>query len=545
MDESQDDSSEGSIVSYDSLESDDDDFSYSETSSSEESDNDMVDIPDDYSPEGVDSDDDSDNCCHWSRTQNNHNKINLNTGITPRGSPNVVLPEYTTPADLAERVLDDNFIDHIINCTNIHSQTDPKFMQHVGNIPQDGKGRAFIRGYLGIRIYFGLIRIPNVHYAWSTDPLKRIPEIPKVMSYNKYALVRKHFRVTDPGQLPDRQDADYHPLQNVKEGMGYLGNKTQQLWKLGSCIAIDEDRARVCSKSRRNKFKIRNPDKPIRMGWTVCKLGDVGENGGAFVYNHLVKCSDHTYTDTTNGKNYNVVEQLVNTGDIVNSGRTLVMDNAFPTMTLLCDSVDWKLRVIATQRGRIAHLPANVNQYRQRCKNWFRGYSQTLHNDDINLTFWNDSNAVVLLDNDFPAGEDQWDLIEIRSRQGNILVNAPLVARQYRSGYHFIDRSNQEGSYYNVDRKTVRKQNRVLEDAIETYALINTHTVYINSPNVIQGMDRDEIASDQFRFEIARVWFAKCRALNGRSSVHYPLCRSKRNRSIYSLIHSPRKGTHA
>ena len=82
MDESEDDSSEGSTVSYDSLESDDGDFSYSETSSLEESDNDMIDIPDDYSPEGVDSDDDSDNCCHWSRTQNNHNKINLNAGIT-------------------------------------------------------------------------------------------------------------------------------------------------------------------------------------------------------------------------------------------------------------------------------------------------------------------------------------------------------------------------------------------------------------------------------------------------------------------------------
>ena len=77
----------------------------------------------------------------------------------------------------------------------------------------------------------------------------------------------------------------------------------------------------------------------------------------------------------------------------------------------------------------------------------------------------------------------------------------------------------------------------VLEDAIETYALINTHTVYINSPNVVQGMGRDKIANDQFRFEIARVWFAKCRALNGRSSIHYPFCRSTRNRSIYSLIY--------
>ena len=57
-------------------------------------------------------------------------------------------------------------------------------------------------------------------------------------------------------------------------------------------------------------------------------------------------------------------------------------------------------------------------------------------------------------------------------------------------------------------------------------------------------MGRDEIVNDQFRFKIARVWFAKYRALNGRSSVHYPLCRIIRNRSIYSLIHSPRKGTH-
>ena len=116
----------------------------------------------------------------------------------------------------------------------------------------------------------------------------------------------------------------------------------------------------------------------------------MGENGAAFVYNHLIKCGDNSYTDTTNRKNYNVVEQLVNTGDIVGSGRTLVMDNAFPAMSLLRDSVRWKLRVIATQRGRIAHLPANINQYRQRCKNWLGGYSQTLHNDEINSAFWND-----------------------------------------------------------------------------------------------------------------------------------------------------------
>ena len=140
-------------------------LSYSQISSSEESDSDKVDISDDYSPEGVGSDDDSSNCSHWSRTQKNHNKINLNAGITPCGSPDVVLPDYTTPADLAERELNDNFIDHINNCTNIHGQTDRKSMQYVGNIPQGEKGGAFMRGYLGIRIYFGLVRISYLHYT--------------------------------------------------------------------------------------------------------------------------------------------------------------------------------------------------------------------------------------------------------------------------------------------------------------------------------------------------------------------------------------------
>ena len=52
-------------------------------------------------------------------------------------------------------------------------------------------------------------------------------------------------------------------------------------------MCIDE--GRVTSKSKRNQFKIRNPDKPIRMGWTINKLAEVGEKGGSFVSNHLAR----------------------------------------------------------------------------------------------------------------------------------------------------------------------------------------------------------------------------------------------------------------
>ena len=56
------------------------------------------------------------------------------------------------------------------------------------------------------------------------------------------------------------------------------------------------DEGRITNKSRRNIYKTRNPDKPIRMGWTVNKLADKGELGGYFDYNHLTKVGKYSYT---------------------------------------------------------------------------------------------------------------------------------------------------------------------------------------------------------------------------------------------------------
>ena len=43
------------------------------------------------------------------------------------------------------------------------------------------------------------------------------------------------------------------------------------------------------------------------MGWTVEKIVDKGEKGGFFVLDHLVRVGKYMYTDTTRGKNLNVM----------------------------------------------------------------------------------------------------------------------------------------------------------------------------------------------------------------------------------------------
>ena len=65
------------------------------------------------------------------------------------------------------------------------------------------------------------------------------------------------------------------------------------------------------------------------------------------------------------------------------------------------------------------------------------------------------------------------------------------------------------------DRKTVSKQNRVLFDAIETYGLINQHAILVNSSNLVINKSKHHISATEFRFDVVRVWFAKCRIAIG------------------------------
>ena len=96
-------------------------------------------------------------------------------------------------------------------------------------------------------------------------------------------------------------------------------------------------RRRTCNQQEQeNQFKIRNPDKPVRMGWTINKLAEVGENRGSFVLNQVVEVGKATYTDVPHGKTYNIVNQLVS--DEKGEGIVVAMDSGFPTLGLLKDA---------------------------------------------------------------------------------------------------------------------------------------------------------------------------------------------------------------
>ena len=87
------------------------------------------------------------------------------------------------------------------------------------------------------------------------------------MTFNTFQVLLKHFSVVNKDQLPVKGDPNYHPMKNIAPGVNVLRENSVALWKSGNTSCIDE--GRVQSKSKMNPFKIRNPEKPIKMGWTI------------------------------------------------------------------------------------------------------------------------------------------------------------------------------------------------------------------------------------------------------------------------------------
>ena len=104
--------------SYDSDEHDSDDFVYDSSCDSSSYDYlEEVDIPDGYNPVGVESDDDENECCHWSTNQDKNSSIRVQWTVLQFGKPAKVYLDESRPCDLVNDVIDNEFLDRVILCT--------------------------------------------------------------------------------------------------------------------------------------------------------------------------------------------------------------------------------------------------------------------------------------------------------------------------------------------------------------------------------------------------------------------------------------------
>ena len=211
-----------------------------------------------YDPEGISSDDDVDSCFHWSKARNaNTGDFNMiNQNISEYGHFIVPFDEDTKQNDIIEQIMDDEFILKGIDATIEHGGNDQNFVEKIGNIPRGEKGIWFVLGYFAIKWHLEMLKLPQMKWAFSDDPLKAQEEGKKTMTLDVFRLMLKHCRVVKPAELPARDSESYHLLQNIIDGTAYLRDKAKTFWPVRMKLCIDEGRIR--SKSKRNLFKTRN-----------------------------------------------------------------------------------------------------------------------------------------------------------------------------------------------------------------------------------------------------------------------------------------------
>ena len=284
------------------------------------------------------------------------------------------------------------------------------------------------------------------------------------------------------------------------------------LWESGSILCIYE--GRVKSKSQRNPYKIRNPEKTDHNEVDLPLLIILRKSGAKHIpqlpvekpITLLINC----LTPTKRKK------------------KLLVIDNGFPTVQLLEHVKQMlKTKVVATQRGITAHSLARHQTFlkQKQTKNFSRGFSKSLQHDFLTITYWNDNNAVCFMDNDTDLSCDTWEIIAVKNRNGEkTAVHISKAASQYRSVYGWVDSCNHKLSYYNTE--------------CWLYALANGHTIWSNS-----NLRVNEIDPFDFCFETIRLWYSDFMKNNGKSEIlHYPLRQPRKRRNVSNVLLSPRIG---
>ncbi len=100
----------------------------------------------------MESDDDEAGCCHWSKTKEfDSTSIEAHSASPEYGKPSIDIDVDSSPHDLVELVVDNDFIDVSIDGTNEHAANDRSFQDHIGKIEKNDRGRALVRGFLVVK----------------------------------------------------------------------------------------------------------------------------------------------------------------------------------------------------------------------------------------------------------------------------------------------------------------------------------------------------------------------------------------------------------
>ncbi|XP_063958469.1 piggyBac transposable element-derived protein 4-like [Lytechinus pictus] len=298
---------------------------------------------------------------------------------------------------------------------------------------------------IGLLIYMGLARFPDIESYWSTATLYHGSWSRSFMSRDRYKAIMSFLHVVDP----DTEDPN-DVLRKVRFLLDHMKQTCQALYQPHEHIAIDERMVR--SKGR---FSIRQyiRDKPTKWGFKLWVVAD-SKTGYTFDFDVYIGRREQA---SENGLSYDVVFSLCE--NLLHQGYKLYIDNFYTSMKLLTDLKRNQVWACGTANSNRRGFPV---EFKTTIKDWSRnasrGNMRWVRSDGNLVQQWKDNKAISMISSFHDANDFEYCRRRVKER-GQFhrkLVRQPMAVRDYNSYMGGVDRSDQLLSNYDILRKTVK-----------------------------------------------------------------------------------------
>ena len=282
----------------------------------------------------------------------------------------------------------------------------------------------------------------------------------------------------------DNAEYENHPFKKWMRGLDQIRWNSIHLFRDPDIFAIDE--MRVKASSRKDPYSTFLKQKPIRKGRNIYTVGCASRHHHGLVHSVVPYCGEDTYTDPTQLKMDNVVDQLMDQ-TVVNGHEIFVSDSGFTSIyneTVLAKKYGEAKRgdgarigyVGVINRTRVC-LPKDLfasDEWKDEEKNMERGDYVQFHCRDskLMLTIWQDTKLLTLLDNCL----NPFRMTTVKRRKGAEVneYEVPYVCQFYNMFMGEVDAASMHRTTFHIDRKHQRNDNREFWALLESYALVNT-----------------------------------------------------------------------
>ena len=343
-----------------------------------------------------------------------------------------------TPNDWFFVFMTPEMIEAIVRYTNRNAV-------HCGNNRWTKLTRREFEIWLGMTIAMGIHRLPSVELYWSNEWLYAIPQFKALMPRFRYQEIKSYLYFSEPGQVHNDQ------LGKIRFLLDQFFIQCREQFHLLRDMSIDE--MMVKTKSKYNKCKIRNPQKPIRDG---VKIEAMCDPRTGYVYTFHVHTTANADVLQVGSKTMNVVATLA--AQLPFRGFNIYMDNYYSSVPLFRYLHNLGHNVIGTARlNRISPDLALKKSVPKGTMKW--RVTTRMNNEDhdqapILAYAWKDSGVVYLMSTCHRGGEVI--VVERQSGAIEIEVPAPAMVEQYCIGMRGVDIADQLRSSYCIRQKAKR-----------------------------------------------------------------------------------------